>query len=170
MNLTDEQKARVAQWLAEGLKLSDVQRRLASELGVNLTYLETRFLLDDLKLTTKDPEPPKQAAPTAPLPPATPQAADQTGEEAGEAPLPPAEAAPESPAASKVSVSVDQITRAGAVVSGKVTFSDGQKADWFIDQYGRFGMGVHQKGYKPSPQDLQTFQVALEKEMAKLGF
>ena len=31
-------------------------------------------------------------------------------------------------------MSVDQITKPGAIVSGKVTFSDGQIADWYLDQ------------------------------------
>jgi hypothetical protein len=33
--------------------------------GLKLTYMEVRFLVDDLKLTPKDPEPPKPSAPPA---------------------------------------------------------------------------------------------------------
>jgi len=56
MNLTEEQRQRVTAWIMQGAKLSEVQNRLASELGVKLTYMEARFLVDDLKLVPKDAE------------------------------------------------------------------------------------------------------------------
>jgi hypothetical protein len=65
---------------------------------------------------------------------------------------------------------VDKIARPGAIVSGKVTFSDAQQADWYLDQTGRLGVVPKQQGYKPSPGDVQDFQMALESELAKLGF
>ena len=74
------------------------------------------------------------------------------------------------PPASKVSVSVDQITRPGAIISGKVNFSDGQIADWYLDQTGRLGVVPKVAGYKPSAADVQEFQTALQQEIAKLGF
>jgi hypothetical protein len=67
-------------------------------------------------------------------------------------------------------VAVDQIARPGALVSGSVTFSDGMKADWYLDQTGRLGLIAKQQGYKPSQADVQQFQMALEREMAKMGF
>ena len=67
-------------------------------------------------------------------------------------------------------MSVDQITRPGAIVSGKVTFSDGQTADWYLDQTGRLGVVPKQQGYKPSAADVQQFQLALQQEVAKLGY
>ena len=66
-------------------------------------------------------------------------------------------------------MSVDQITRPGAIVSGKVTFSDGQTADWYLDQTGRLGVVPKQQGYKPSAADVQNFQIALQQEVAKMG-
>jgi hypothetical protein len=56
------------------------------------------------------------------------------------------------------------------VVSGKVTFSDGQQADWYLDQMGRLGVAPKQQGYKPSAADVRQFQAALEKEIARMGF
>ncbi len=153
MNLNEEQKKTVTDWIAKGAKLSEVQNRLASELGLRLTYMEVRFLVDDLKLRIQDPEPPKPAA-SDPAPPAA-------------APTAPAEPAP---AAGQVTVSVDQIARPGALVSGGVTFSDGMTAEWYLDQTGRLGLIPKQQGYKPAPGDIQQFQMALEREMAKLGF
>ena len=59
MNLNDAQKKSVVEWIAQGMKLSEIQRRINSEFGIAMTYIEVRFLVDDLKLTPKDPEPPK---------------------------------------------------------------------------------------------------------------
>jgi hypothetical protein len=119
-----------------------------------------------LKLVPRDPERPK--AINLPAPPgAQPPSAtgpDAMPEESDESPAPP----PGGP--SKVSVSVDQIARPGAMVSGKVTFSDGQTADWFLDQMGRLGLAPAQKGYKPPAGDVEDFQIALQNELQKLGF
>jgi tetratricopeptide (TPR) repeat protein len=60
------------------------------------------------------------------------------------------------PVRGKVSLRVDQVTRPGAIVSGKVTFSDGQQTDWFLDQTGHLGVVPKQQGYKPSAADLQA--------------
>jgi hypothetical protein len=165
MKLSEEQRQAVARWISEGAKLSEVQNRLAAEFGVKLTYMEARFLVDDLKLTPKDPEPPKVVAPPA-APAAKPPVAAPVPPPAGALP-----AADEVlPPASKVTVSVDQITKPGALISGKVKFSDGQLADWYLDQGGRLGVAPKQPGYKPAAADVQDFQLALQQEMAKLGY
>jgi len=163
MNLNESQKQAVASWVAEGQKLSEIQNRLVSEFGLRLTYMEVRFLVDDLKLKLSDPAPPKPPAPApAALPPAAPVGAV----------TPEPEPTADSPALAggKVSVTVDQLTRPGALVSGKVKFSDGASADWYLDQTGRLGVVPQQQGYKPSALDVQEFQTALEREMVKLGF
>jgi len=155
MNLDEAQRQQVAKWISEGAKLSEIQKRLL-ELGVKLTYMEVRFLVDDLKLTPKDPEPPKVVAPPA----ADPAKLAAEKIPAPEGTLP----------ASAVSVSVDQLTKPGAMISGKVTFSDGQIADWYLDQTGRLGVVPKVAGYKPTAADVQDFQAALQQEIAKLGF
>ena len=70
MQLTPQQEALVRAWAAEGATLSDIQTRLADECGLHLSYLDTRFLLLDLKVdlvekTKKDPPPRDLAAPAA---------------------------------------------------------------------------------------------------------
>jgi hypothetical protein len=66
MNLDESQTARVREWIGQGLKVADVQTRLADEFGVRLTYMEARLLLDDLKLRPKDaPRPVLLAGPRA---------------------------------------------------------------------------------------------------------
>ena len=168
MNLDDAQRTKVVEWIAQGLKLSDIQNRLASELGVRLTYMEVRLLVDDLKLTPKDPEPTKpiESALAAPAAPPTEGARPPAQGLAPEPPKPAATAA----GSGGVSLSVDQLTRPGAVVSGKVTFSDGNTAAWQLDQMGQLGLIPSKPGYRPPASDVQSFQVALEAELSKLGF
>jgi hypothetical protein len=160
MTLTDAQKSEVSRWIAQGAKIAEIQTRLASELNVRLTYMEVRFLVDDLKLTPIDPEPVKAPEPAAAQPPITPPPA----------PAPPAAPTPPPAAEGTVAVSVDQIARPGALVSGKVTFSDGQKAAWTLDQMGRLGLAADQKGYRPTPADVEQFQIALQNELSRAGF
>jgi IS5 family transposase len=74
------------------------------------------------------------------------------------------------PAPGGVSVGVDQIARPGAAVSGKVTFSDEQTAEWYLDQTGRLAVVPKQQGYKPSAADVQQFQAALQNELMRMGF
>ena len=167
MNLDDAQRRTVAEWIAKGQKLSEIQKRLADELGVHLTYMEVRLLVDDLKLMPKDVEPTKPIelparktvrGTNAPVEGLEPDAAGEMPEE-----LP-------TPGVGKVNVTVDQVTRPGALVSGKVTFSDGNSAAWSLDQFGRLGLAPKQPGYKPSAADLQAFQTKLQTELANMGF
>ena len=177
MNLNDEQRQKVATWLEQGLKLSEIQKRLLSELGLNVTYMELRFLLDDLRLKPKEPEPPpappteigkkNQAQPASPATAAPGEAGPVPEEEMDDFPEDEA-GAPAGP--SNVSVTVDRLARPGALVSGNVTFSDGKSAQWYLDQTGRLGLVAKEQGYRPSQTDLMAFQTQLQSELAKLGF
>jgi hypothetical protein len=125
-----------------------------------MTYMDVRLLVDDLKLTPKDIDPPKPIVPVAP--PAEPSSPPAPGLKVESAPAP-------AGTLGGVTVAVDQVTRPGSVVSGKVTFTDGKKADWYIDQTGRLGLAPQEAGYRPPAADVQQFQIALEAELAKLG-
>jgi hypothetical protein len=150
MNLDATHRQAVTTWINEGLKLAEIQKRLETEFGLRITYLDVRLLVDDLKLKPRDPPPPTKPPVLAEPEPATD--------------LPPAKAV------SGVSVTVDQLTRPGALVSGKAKFSDGKTAEWFLDQAGRLGLAPTEKGYKPPPADLQEFQIALQTELQKIGY
>jgi len=167
MNLDEAQRQKVAEWIAQGLKLSDIQNRLAADLGLRLTYMEVRLLVDDLKLTPKDVEPPRSPEPVLPSPASAPGAGKQPPGDRSR----PAPAAPATPAAGPggVSLTVDELTRPGAVVSGKVTFSDGNTAAWQIDQMGQLGLIPAKAGYRPPASDVRPFEMALEAELSKLG-
>ena len=167
MNLDEAQRKTVADWIAQGLKLSEIQNRLIAELGVTLTYMQVRMLVDDLKLMPKDPEPVKPRE-TVLSPSAVPPVAGTRSPVAGPGAAMP-NSAPPAGAPGKVALSVDQLTRPGAVVSGKVTFSDGIIAAWQIDQAGQLGLVAPQPGYRPPAADVQPIQMALEAELSKLG-
>lgn len=166
MNLNDEQKKLVAQWVKEGCGLSELQRRMADQLKLNLTYMDVRFLMIELGLELQDK---KTATPVKDLsvaatPPPSRQAAetgDSVPDDLDSEPM---------PGSGRVTVDVDRIVRPGALVSGNVVFSDGVKATWALDQMGRLSLGAADKTYRPSAQDVQEFQVAIAQELRKRGY
>jgi hypothetical protein len=167
MNLDEAQRQKVVEWIAQGLKLSEIQNRLISEFHLTMTYMEVRMLVDDLKLVPKDPEPVKHVESALTAAAAPPVAGARSPVAGPGAAVPKPGQLPGGPG--KVSLSVDQLTRPGAVVSGKVTFSDGNTAAWQIDQTGQLGLIPPKPGYRPPASDVQPFQVALEAELSKLG-
>jgi hypothetical protein len=119
--------------------------------------------VDDLKLTPKDPEPPKVAARAA----RRPKPAELTP--VAEKIPPGAEASPPA-AGGKVSVSVDQITKPGAIVSGKVTFSDGQMPTGIWTRRAGSASCPSSRATSRPPPTCSNFQLALQQEVAKLGY
>jgi hypothetical protein len=192
MQLTPEQKQAVAAWVAAGDNLSVVQKKLAEQFKLPMTYMDVRFLVDDLGLELKNPAPKADASDVtkAAAPAATPpRAAEKKGfvdklkEKVGlgaaeEDELPgqdfaedAAEDFPAPPAGpGGVVLDLDRIVRPGAVVSGNVTFSDGVAGKWALDQHGRLMLETPQKGYQPSPADVQSFQRQLQEQLQRQGF
>ena len=121
-SLSDEQIATIRSWAEDGDQLSDIQKRLGDELEIKVTYLETRFLLEDLGIELQtEPEPEEEeeeATEESPEADAAEGAEDETAGEGG------------------VSVTVDKIQRPGAVISGRVDFGGGKTSAWWIDQNG----------------------------------
>jgi len=191
MSLTPEQKQTVAGWVAAGDNLSAVQKKLAEQFKLSLTYRDVRFLVDDLNLELKDPAPKVDASDVSKTPPPRAAAApekkgliEKLKEKVGMAPdaieeddLPPEdlpdvrEDFPASPAgAGSLVVDLDRIVRPGFMVSGSVTFSDGVSGKWALDQMGRLMLETPQKGYQPSPADVQAFQRELQAQLQKQGY
>ena len=162
--LDDAQRQKVKQWIDDGRKLSEIQKQLETDFGLRMTYLDVRLLVDDLKLMPKDQTPvtPKDLSKPAPAP-----ADAAAGTEEDE--LPPVADEPAAPGG-RVTVAVDALARPGAIVSGKVTFSDGNRASWYLDQTGRLGVSPDIQGYKPPQQDIIEFQTELQNELAKMGY
>lgn len=155
MKLTDDQIAKVKEWAAAGESLSGIQGRLKDECGVSLTYLDTRLLIGDLgleleewKAKAREEKPAKdQKSPEKIL-----EEAKRAGEGGG-----------------GFSLTVDKVTRPGAIVSGRATFSDGERAGWLVDSMGRLGFEPNTPGYRPSDEDMRSFQASLDKELRRMG-
>ena len=145
MELNDAQKETVAGWVAEGLKLSDIQKRINSEFDIPMTYMDVRLLVIDLNVDIpEEPEPEPEGKEEQPDVAET----EQSG----------------------LSVELDAITQPGAIVSGTVIFTDGVKASWRLDQSGRLALDAGDPSYKPSEEDLQVFQQELRVALKKKGF
>lgn len=191
MSLTPEQKAAVSSWVAAGDGLSIIQKKLAEQFQLSLTYRDVRFLVDDLDLTLKDAAPKVDTSDVSKSPPPAPAAgrpaagekkgmldklkekvglgggAADDEDEAATDEFPEEEPAP---GPGGVSVDVDRVVRPGAVISGSVTFSDGVSGKWALDQYGRLMLDTGQPGYKPSTPDVQAFQRELQMQLQRHGF
>lgn len=187
MALTPEQTKAVASWVAAGDSLSTVQKKLLEQFQVSMTYMDVRFLVDDLNLQLKDPTPKADAsditkAPARPAAPEKKGLLDKAKQKLGLADKPePAgddeavaddDYADELPASGGVTVNVDSVTLIpGALASGTVTFSDGVTGKWIVDNYGRPGFTeISQPGYRPSPGDAQAFMQELNVALQQKGY
>lgn len=139
--LSEEQIGKIRVWAEEGAQLADIQKKLQEELQLSATYMDTRFLILDLGIDLKVEAPEEEA----------------TVEESAAEPE-------EGEVGGSFSVTLDEVVRAGAAVSGQITFSDGEKGLWMIDQTGRPGLDTDTPGYRPSEEDL----VAFENELRRL--
>ena len=150
----DEQKREIASWVSEGMGLSDIQKKINADFGVVMTYMDVRFLVDDLDLTLVDED--------------EPVSEDSEGGEAPEvssdAPL------QETGGSGGVQVELDAVNPPGAMASGSVVFSDGEKKSWTIDQHGRLALSGGAEGYKPSEEDIVEFQKELDSALRGKGF
>jgi len=148
---SEEQKKEIARWLADGMGLSELQKKLDSVFGIVMTYMDVRFLVDDLDLSLVDieePAPEKDEAETVEAAIAELDEMENTG---------------------GVQVEVDTVVPPGAMASGSVVFSDGISKSWTIDQFGRLGLSGGEEGYKPSDEDLMEFQRQLEASLRGKG-
>ena len=152
MEISDTQKETVAGWVQEGASLADVQKRLLEEFSISMTYMDVRFLVDDLELSLKDrADPPSRDLSAAPSagPNETP-GSDDLGP-------------------GGVQIELDRVLKPGAIVSGTVIFSDGMSAAWSVDQLGRLSLDPKTKGYRPDADDFQEFQVQLQRALQGNG-
>lgn len=152
-----EQKRQIAQWVNDGMGLSDIQKKINDDFGVVMTYMDVRFLVDDLNLDLVDTVEESN------------EKTDETStvEEAQETPQ---NDLPEGESGGGVSVELDTVTPPGAMASGSVTFSDGQNKKWTLDQFGRLGLSGGDESYKPSDEDVMEFQKQLDNALRGKGF
>ncbi len=171
MTLTPEQTKAVSEWIAAGDTLYAVQKKLADQFKVSMTYMDVRFMVDDLNLQLKDTAPKVDASDVTKTPEAAP-APEKKGflekakEKLGLAPSGdeglPAEDAPP-PAGTGVSVTVDKVNlNPSAMATGTVTFPGGVTGKWIVDLQGRPGITeVSKPGYRPSQAEAQAFMQEL---------
>lgn len=148
--LENDIKTYMASRIAEEVALSEIQNEVNQKFGQNLTYMDIRILASTLDIDWQA----KAAAKAAEA-----QKADEAKEE--ETPAD-AEAVPAEAAAGQTVVEVSKLMRPGTALSGTVKFASGSTADWYIDQTGRLGL-ENLVGEKPTQEDIQQFQVELEK-------
>ena len=151
MQLSDAQKATVTQWIQEGRSLADVQRSLREDFDISITYMDVRFLIDDLDIPViEEAATAATAATAAEAEPADAELVDEGG---------------------AVTVDVDAIMQPGSLVSGTVRFSDGVNLGWQLSAAGQLGLiPGDDPEYRPSPEDVQSFQSQLEEVLRKKGF
>ena len=129
------------------MKLVEVQKLLNEKFGINMTYMEVRFLVDDLDISMPDPSSAETSA-------AQPAAADAQ-EPAQQEP------AQQEPQAQGILVEVNPVQRPGVLTGGTVRFSDGVQATWELDAEGRLQLGGIAEDYRPSQDDIMDFQQKL---------
>jgi len=156
-SLTEEQIATIQSWADGGDGLSEIQSKLGSELEAKVTYLETRFLLEDIGVELKkEPEPEPEP---------------ETEEEVGQDDSADSEALPESGDASggELSLTIDKLQRPGAIISGKVTFAGSESATWWLDQMGQLGFEPENEAFSPTPEQMMAFQRELQAKIQQSG-
>ena len=158
MQLNDTQKDAVRKWVAEGCGLTEIQKRLNDEFKLPVTFLDLRFLVLDLGLVIKEQA--KNTSAGLDLAKATP-ASTETSDMGPDS--------PDSGGAGGVAVTLDRIVKPGSVVSGTVRFSDGVSASWMLDQLGRLALDAGKPNYRPSPEDVQAFQMELRNLLQNRG-
>lgn len=152
MSLTDSQKEAVSDWIAKGKSLADVQRLLREEFSISMTYIDVRFLIDDLNISMEEEEETEDA--------------DETRETVEEPEV------VEEGVGHGVSVEVDAVTPPGALMSGSATFSDGVTLGWQLLANGQLGLtpGDDNPGYRPSVEDMEDFRIQMDGIIRKKGF
>lgn len=66
--LSPEQIQSIRTWAEEGLDLNAIQKRLHEDLNIKLTFMDTRFLLQDMDIRISQPEPEPEAEQPGELP------------------------------------------------------------------------------------------------------
>ena len=157
-----EIKRFMAEQLQQGLSLSEIQQLVNDKFKVKMTYMDIRILaseLDTLDWKALDPRAQAEAAK---------KAKEEAEAKAAEAAAPGPEAAEAATGTAAASagqgstvVELSKIARPGMMLSGTVKFASGSTADWYVDQMGRLGL-ENLKGEKPTPEDVEAFQIELE--------
>ncbi len=144
--LSCEQLELVREWAAQGIDLNGIQKRLVTDCGVHMTYMDVRFLLLDHGIEIAAA--PEQPSPEQPQQPA------------------PVAAAAEGPTPGTLKVELDDLQIPGTLLSGKAEFASGIRGSWQIDQMGRFGWS--ELSATPNPAELAEFERELRQLLSRM--
>jgi len=139
--LSEDQVATIKSWAAGGAQLPEIQKRITEEFKTTVTYMDTRFAILDLGI--------------------------ELLEEKREEPVP--EILETTVPTGTVTSTLDSVAIPGALVSGKVEFSDGESAVWMLDQAGRPSLNPTTPGYQPNKEDIMEFQTQLRAHIESTG-
>ena len=160
--ITEEQVGEIKEWAAAGAQLSEIQKKIEGEMKLNLTYMDTRFLILDLEITLRDLE--EEAREKVAKEQAEKVAESGDLNESDELTIEDPEVLPADNTSANVSVTINKVSNPGFIASGRVTFSDGNAGMWYIDDQG-LGIQPDVLDYQPSRPDIEAFQKELERVM-----
>lgn len=139
-----EIKKFMAEKIAENISLSDIQTMVNEKFNTKMTFMDIRILASELEVDWRseaEKNPPVAEEEEAPETSGNNEAENTPG---------------------KTTVELNKIVRPGALASGSVHFASGVYAEWYIDNSGRMGLDKVTGG-KPTEQDIEDFQVEMQK-------
>ena len=157
----NEVKMAMAKLLSKEMPLTEIQNILKNEHDVNMTFLELRILASELEnidweKLNKDSKEEN-----------TSSSDKQSGSVSEDAEIVDNDQAGNSVGNGQTVVELSKIARPGAVASGTVKFGSGASAEWVLDQLGR--LGLEKANGQPTQDDIQDFQVELQKLLSGAG-
>ena len=138
----EERDQLIAKLLGEGNSLSDVQKILQDEHGMQVTYMDLRLISSELEVNWEKFD--TENAPKEKI--IDPNAADSDSNLIAD-----------SDGEGKTVVNVSKVVRPGAVMSGDVKFKSGATAEWTLDPLGRLGLNPTGNSEKPQRRGHSRF-------------
>lgn len=138
-----ELKKLIKSHLDEDLTLNEIHKLLSTEHDVKITFMELRLIsseIEDMDWGKFDPKAEEE---------------DEEENEVREAPVP----------VEATQIEISNIQRPGTMASGTVTFLSGLKGEWYVDTMGQLGLNMANDDDKPSEEDMQDFQVQLQRQI-----
>lgn len=141
----NELKKIIAEKLNSGIGLSEIQKILADEYQVKMTFLELRLLASELEnIQWEKPEEPKEEPEEEDVPENLVEQSAENG---------------------TTTVEISRLARPGAMLHGSVKFASGPTAEWILDNRGQLGLDKLSGG-EPTEDDIKEFQVELQKAIS----
>jgi len=161
---TNERDAFIRESLNQGMSLSDVQKALAEQFDIRMTYLDLRMVATELEVDWKKQDKPIPAKKEEDVEEDAAELQEEDwDEEENDLADETSDAPP--PATGKTKVTISKLIRPGAAISGDVEFSSGAKGEWFVDSMGRIGFNPAEGSGQPNQNDLREFQKELQKAL-----